>query len=52
VSHLNRIRHYRGLRGALERIELLLQEFSFGSIASYLPRMEGQAAANPAKGAA
>jgi polysaccharide deacetylase family protein (PEP-CTERM system associated) len=52
VSHLNRIRHYRGLKGALERIELLLQEFSFGSIASYLPRMEGQTAANPAKGAA
>jgi hypothetical protein len=52
VSLLNRIRHYRGLGGALERIELLLQEFSFGAIASYLPTMEGQAAMHSTKGAA
>jgi polysaccharide deacetylase family protein (PEP-CTERM system associated) len=52
VSHLNRIRHYRGLEGALERIERLLEEFSFGTIASYLPAMEGQAATRLAMGAA
>ena len=43
VSHLNRIRHYRGLDRALHRIECLLQEFSFGDIASYLPTLYGQA---------
>ena len=52
VSHLNRIRHYRGLDRALERIERLLEEFSFGSIASYLPAMEGQAPTRLAMGAA
>lgn len=40
VSPLNRIRHYRGLGFALARIELLLEEFSFDSIASYLPRLK------------
>ena len=40
VSALNRVRHYRGLSGALGRIEKLLQEFRFTSIASYLPRIE------------
>jgi polysaccharide deacetylase family protein (PEP-CTERM system associated) len=52
VSHLNRIRHYRGLDCALERIERLLEEFSFGGIASYLPSMEAQAATRLAVGAA
>ena len=41
VSALNRVRHYRGLAGALARIENLLEEFSFGTIASYLPRLDG-----------
>ena len=40
VSPLNRVRHYRGLAGALERIEQLLDEFSFGAIANYLPTLE------------
>ena len=40
VSALNRVRHYRGLSGALARIETLLEEFRFTSIASYLPRIE------------
>jgi len=51
VSQLNRIRHYRGLDGALERIESLLEEFSFGTIASRLPSVEAQVAM-PTKGAA
>jgi polysaccharide deacetylase family protein (PEP-CTERM system associated) len=37
VSHLNRIRHYRGLDSALGRIERLLQEFRFDTISSHLP---------------
>jgi polysaccharide deacetylase family protein (PEP-CTERM system associated) len=40
VSRLNRIRHYRGLSGTLPRIERLLGEFRFGTIASYLPQLE------------
>jgi polysaccharide deacetylase family protein (PEP-CTERM system associated) len=52
VSQLNRIRHYRGLDCALERIERLLEEFAFGRIDSYLPSMEGQAATSLAVGAA
>jgi len=40
VSALNRVRHYRGLDGALARIETLLDEFSFGPIASYLPVLD------------
>ncbi len=52
VSHFNRIRHYRGLKGALERIERLLSEFSFGTIASYLPELERRAATTLEKGAA
>jgi polysaccharide deacetylase family protein (PEP-CTERM system associated) len=39
VSVVNRLRHYRGLGNALERIDLILQEFSFVSIASYLPAL-------------
>jgi polysaccharide deacetylase family protein (PEP-CTERM system associated) len=52
VSHLNRIRHYRGLERTLERIERLLEEFSFGTIASYLPVLEGHAVTGLSKGAA
>jgi polysaccharide deacetylase family protein (PEP-CTERM system associated) len=42
VSTLNRIRHYRGLDGVLGRVEQLLDEFSFDTIASYLPHFEAQ----------
>lgn len=42
VSPLNRIRHYRGLDSALGRIEHLLDEFTFDTIASYLPVLEAQ----------
>jgi polysaccharide deacetylase family protein (PEP-CTERM system associated) len=42
VSTLNRIRHYRGLDGTLVRIEHLLDEFKFDTIASYLPRLEAR----------
>jgi hypothetical protein len=52
VSQLTRLRHYRGLEGARDRIERLLEEFSFGTIASYLPALEGQAPTHLAKGAA
>ena len=52
VSALNRVRHYRGLSGALERIERLLEEFSFGSIAAFLPNLEGQNATLLPAGAA
>jgi polysaccharide deacetylase family protein (PEP-CTERM system associated) len=40
ISVLNRIRHYRGLDGALARIDQLLGEFSFGPIAAHLPKLE------------
>jgi polysaccharide deacetylase family protein (PEP-CTERM system associated) len=40
VSVLNRVRHYHGLEGTLVRIDRLLEEFDFGSIAAYLPRFE------------
>ena len=40
VSQLTRIRHYRGLNETLPRIERLLEEFRFGTIESYLPRLE------------
>lgn len=43
VSALTRVRHYRGLRSALGRIDRLLDEFQFGSIAAYLARREGLA---------
>lgn len=51
VSRLNRIRHYRALDSTLGRIERLLEEFRFGSIASYLPELEGQATTLQARGA-
>jgi len=43
VSVFNRVRHYRGLAAAIGRIEALLDEFSFGMIASYLPQLGGAA---------
>ena len=52
VSSLNRIRHYRGLDGALARCERLLEEFKFGTIASYLPQLEARASVPVAEGAA
>lgn len=52
VSTLNRIRHYRGLDGVLGRIEHLLEEFSFDTIASYLPQLEAQHADLTTAGAA
>jgi polysaccharide deacetylase family protein (PEP-CTERM system associated) len=52
VSALNRIRHYRGLDTALARIDQLLQEFSFGTIASYLPVLGQSRAMQSTAGAA
>jgi len=43
VSAVNRVRHYRGLAGTIGRIEALLDEFAFGTIASYLPQLGGSA---------
>jgi polysaccharide deacetylase family protein (PEP-CTERM system associated) len=51
VSALNRLRHYRGLVGTLNRIDMILDEFSFGTIASYLPALEKRPA-TPVVGAA
>lgn len=52
VSVLNRLRHYRGLGGTLARIDLILEEFSFGTIASYLPELERRGATLLTAGAA
>jgi polysaccharide deacetylase family protein (PEP-CTERM system associated) len=52
VSGLNRVRHYRGLDGALARVERLLEEFRFGTIASYLPQLDASASTLAAEGAA
>jgi polysaccharide deacetylase family protein (PEP-CTERM system associated) len=52
VSGMNRVRHYRGLGGTLARIERLLEEFCFGTIASYLPHLGGLEATFTAPGAA
>jgi polysaccharide deacetylase family protein (PEP-CTERM system associated) len=52
VSALNRLRHYRGLSGTLERIDLILREFSFTTIASYLPALDERAATFTTAGAA
>lgn len=52
VSALTYVRHYRGLDNTLGRIEQLLEEFSFGTIASYLPRMRGLHATLDSVGAA
>jgi polysaccharide deacetylase family protein (PEP-CTERM system associated) len=52
VSALNRLRHYRGLGSALARVDLILDEFSFGTIASYLPELERHGATLLTAGAA
>lgn len=52
VSALNRVRHYRGLDGTLARINQLLAEFSFSTIASYLPHLEAQPPTSLTSGAA
>jgi polysaccharide deacetylase family protein (PEP-CTERM system associated) len=52
VSKLNRVRHYRGLDSTLGRIERLLQEFNFDTIASYLPSIGGLDATPGSRGAA
>jgi hypothetical protein len=52
VSAFNQIRHYRGLDTALARVEVLLSEFRFVSIASALPEMKRPVAALPSMGAA
>jgi polysaccharide deacetylase family protein (PEP-CTERM system associated) len=52
VSTLNYVRHYRGLDTALERIETLLSEFRFVSIASFLPQLMGSLASLASAGAA
>jgi polysaccharide deacetylase family protein (PEP-CTERM system associated) len=51
VSAFNRVRHYRGLADALERIERLLSEFRFSDIASHLPTLELQSSQLPARSA-
>jgi polysaccharide deacetylase family protein (PEP-CTERM system associated) len=52
VSVLNRIRHYRGLDTALARVDLILNGFSFSTIASYLPALEQRPASRLRAGAA
>jgi len=52
VSSLTRIRHYRGLDGALARIERLIAEFRFGAISDYLPHLEARTSTPAAVGAA
>lgn len=52
VSSLNRIRHYRGIDGALARVERLLEEFKFGTISAFLPHLEASASGLVAEGAA
>lgn len=52
VSAFNRLRHYRGLDSALARIDLILEEFSFSTISSYLPTLEERTATHVTAGAA
>jgi polysaccharide deacetylase family protein (PEP-CTERM system associated) len=52
VSSVTRIRHYRGLESTLARVERLLGEFRFDSIATYLPHLEAAASVAKAVGAA
>jgi polysaccharide deacetylase family protein (PEP-CTERM system associated) len=52
VSVFNRLRHYRGLDSALARIDLILEEFSFSTISSYLPTFEERTATQVTAGAA
>jgi len=51
VSALNRVRHYRGLAAAASRIDRLLAEFRFGTIAAHLPKLESSVR-QPTTGAA
>jgi polysaccharide deacetylase family protein (PEP-CTERM system associated) len=52
VSVLNRLRHYRGLADARQRIDLILEEFSFTTIASYLPTLDERVSTPITAGAA
>jgi polysaccharide deacetylase family protein (PEP-CTERM system associated) len=52
VSTLNRVRHYRGLDAALERMESLLSEFQFDAIAPYLSTLSAHAASTLSAGVA
>jgi polysaccharide deacetylase family protein (PEP-CTERM system associated) len=52
VSVLNRIRHYRGLATALEKLELLLDEFRFTTIASHMSTFDSAGIVPPRAGAA
>ena len=52
VSALNYLRHYRGLDTAVERIETLLGEFRFVSIASFLPQLTRSSLSVTSAGAA
>ena len=52
VSGFNRLRHYRGLGDTLARVELILKEFRFAAIASYLPLLEKPASDGVTAGAA
>lgn len=52
VSALNRLRHYRGLGDTLERIDLLLTEFRFDTIASHLAHLDASTGSIMAAGAA
>jgi polysaccharide deacetylase family protein (PEP-CTERM system associated) len=52
VSAVNRLRHYRGLKSTLGRIDDLLAEFSFTTIASYLPALDESGATLVTEGAA
>ena len=52
VSGLNRLRHYRGLGDTLARVDTMLKEFRFTTIASYLPSLEKPANDGVTAGAA
>lgn len=52
VSPLNRIRHYRGLSTAMDRIESILGEFRFTTISSHLAVVQSDQGDFPAAGAA
>jgi polysaccharide deacetylase family protein (PEP-CTERM system associated) len=52
VSSLTRIRHYRGIAGALGRVERLLSEFRFRTIASYLLQRANDGLTSATEGAA
>jgi polysaccharide deacetylase family protein (PEP-CTERM system associated) len=52
VSQLTRLRHYRGLDAALGRIQRLLGEFHFDTIASYLDTLERDSSPPLTEGAA